>query len=130
MKCSSFNTTVDLTQLVGHEAAAFLGDVDTQPPDGAHAAFGGNVGGGSSTGSSADVAAAAVGGVAGPGGTDQPTGSAAAMAQQAIAAAAAGGGEAMAAAALGNLPPGMLPSGHASPDDDIDMDDMDQNQRG
>jgi len=129
MKCSSFNTTVDVTQLVGHEAAAFLGDVDSTPPDGAHAAFGGNVGGGSPSGSSAAAAAVAAAAAAGPGGADQPTGSAAAMAQQAIAAAAAGGGEAMAAAALGNLPQGMLPSEHGS-SNDMDMDDMDQNQRG
>jgi len=119
MKCSSFNTSVDVTQLVGHEAAAFLGDVDSTPPDGAHAAFGGNTGG---------AAGAASAAAAGPDGGDQPTGSAAAMAQQAIAAAAAGGGEAMAAAALGNLPPNMLRSGHGS-SDDMDMDDPDQNQR-
>mmetsp|Transcript_9095 Transcript_9095/g.19504 ORF Transcript_9095/g.19504 Transcript_9095/m.19504 type:complete len:675 (+) Transcript_9095:210-2234(+) len=130
MKCSSFNTTVDVTQLVGKEAAAFLGDVDNAPPDGAHAAFSGASG---NVGSASTAAAAAMSNETGG---DQPTGSAAAMAAAAVA--AAGGGEAMpsaamgtispgavAAAALGNLPPGAMPPPNNSSGGDMDMDDLD-----
>jgi len=72
--CTSFNTTVESTQLVGHEAAAFLGDTDQPNADGdggaaAHAALVG----GMPPAAAAQVTAAAAGGGGGSGRTGEGT---------------------------------------------------------